>query len=170
MTGSRTHADDTSARAVPVPDQNSISAALAEAGTLDVHDLRVAWRKRFHQSPPHLPKALLWRMFAYRLQASALGDLDRESIRFLDALARQAGRKTQRGPAGAGPQQGPSQGRRRADARARRSAASRRGDRGRLCLERDHLRQLVRGRARDHRHALERTSLLRAEATEGGRP
>jgi hypothetical protein len=34
--------------------------------------------------PPHLPRHLLYRVLAYRLQADHLGDLDSESQRLLD--------------------------------------------------------------------------------------
>jgi hypothetical protein len=58
---------------------------------LDIEGLRVRWRKLFRAAaPPHLPKYLLFRVLAYRIQANALGDLDRESVRFLDAVARES--------------------------------------------------------------------------------
>ena len=68
--------------------ESAMSATLAELAALDMHDLRVAWRKRFRQPPPDLPRFLLWRMFAYRVQASAFGDLDRASVRYLQGIAR----------------------------------------------------------------------------------
>ena len=37
--------------------------------------------------PDHLPRHLLYRMIAYRLQAERLGDLDRDTQRFLDQVA-----------------------------------------------------------------------------------
>src|SRR4051794_19224559 len=63
------------------------SASLAAIAALDLHGLRVAWRKRFRQHPPPLPRYLLWRVFAYKLQAQAYGDLDRASVRYLQRLA-----------------------------------------------------------------------------------
>jgi hypothetical protein len=36
------------------------------------------------RAPPHLPRHLLFRVLAYRLQADRLGDLDTESKRLLD--------------------------------------------------------------------------------------
>ena len=36
------------------------------------------------EPPPHLPRHLLFRVLAYRLQADRLGDLDGESQRLLD--------------------------------------------------------------------------------------
>src|SRR4030088_3550164 len=48
-----------------------------------------ALRKHWHavckqQAPPHLPRHLLFRVLAYRLQADHLGDLDGESQHLLD--------------------------------------------------------------------------------------
>lgn len=39
-------------------------------------------------APAHLPRGLLLRIIAYRMQALALGDLDPETARFLDRIAR----------------------------------------------------------------------------------
>ena len=39
------------------------------------------------KAPDHLPRHLLYRMIAYRLQAERLGDLDRDTQRFLDRVA-----------------------------------------------------------------------------------
>jgi hypothetical protein len=39
------------------------------------------------QGPNHLPRHLLYRMIAYRLQAERLGDLDRDTQRFLNRVA-----------------------------------------------------------------------------------
>jgi hypothetical protein len=65
-----------------------LSAEIAGLKELDLEGLRKRWRKLFRAAaPPHLPKYLLFRILAYRIQANALGDLDRESVRFLDALA-----------------------------------------------------------------------------------
>jgi hypothetical protein len=38
------------------------------------------------QGPDHLPRHLLYRMIAYRLQAERLGDLNRDTQRFLDQV------------------------------------------------------------------------------------
>src|SRR4051795_11651566 len=67
-----------------------LSREIAALGELDLHDLRVRWRKLFRKpEPPHLPKYLLFRIIAYRIQANAFGDLDRETMRLLDRLARE---------------------------------------------------------------------------------
>jgi hypothetical protein len=55
---------------------------------LDVHGLRARWRSLTGRAAPaHVPKSLLLRVLAYRVQAAALGDLDRASARLLDRLA-----------------------------------------------------------------------------------
>jgi broad specificity phosphatase PhoE len=58
---------------------------LARLRELDVGALRNRWHTLFRQKPPtHLPRHLLYRLLAYRLQADQLGDLDAESKRLLD--------------------------------------------------------------------------------------
>ena len=52
---------------------------------LDVGELRIRWQNAFGRlPPPRLPRHLLFRVLAYRLQANQLGDLDAESQRLLD--------------------------------------------------------------------------------------
>src|SRR3546814_9406211 len=47
-----------------------------------IQDLRSRWRRFFRKpTPDHLPRYLLVRMIAYRIQANAFGDLDRETVR-----------------------------------------------------------------------------------------
>ena len=66
-----------------------LSAEIAALGELDLHGLRLRWRRLFRKpAPPHLPRYLLLRIIAYRIQANAYGDLDRETVRFLDRIAR----------------------------------------------------------------------------------
>jgi hypothetical protein len=51
--------------------------------------LRRRWRMVFGRAAPEqLPRSLLQRALAYRIQVDALGDLDRDTIRMLDRLAR----------------------------------------------------------------------------------
>jgi hypothetical protein len=51
---------------------------------LDVNGLCLQWRNHLSGSPPaHLPRWLLLRILAYRLQAAALGGLDKETLRVL---------------------------------------------------------------------------------------
>jgi Protein of unknown function (DUF2924) len=61
---------------------------VARVRDLDLSALRARWRSVFRrQAPDHLPRHLLYRMIAYRLQAECLGDLDRDTQRFLDRVA-----------------------------------------------------------------------------------
>ena len=61
---------------------------IAHLRDLDLHGLRTRWHSVFRRkAPDHLPRHLLYRMIAYRLQAERLGDLDRDTQRFLDQVA-----------------------------------------------------------------------------------
>jgi hypothetical protein len=61
---------------------------IAHLCDLDLHGLRARWHSMFRRkAPDHLPRHLLYRMIAYRLQAERLGDLDRDTQRFLDPVA-----------------------------------------------------------------------------------
>jgi hypothetical protein len=56
-------------------------AALVE---LDANGLCLQWRNHFGGTPPaHLPRWLLLRILSHRVQAAALGGLDRETLRVL---------------------------------------------------------------------------------------
>ncbi len=67
------------------PDRRAIDVEIARLRELDVAALRVRWHTVFgRRAPPHLPRHLLFRILAYRLQADLLGDLDAESQRLLD--------------------------------------------------------------------------------------
>ena len=66
-----------------------IGAVLAALEDLDLHELRMRWRNVFRSmAPAHLPRSLLLRIVAYKIQANAFGDLDRETARYLDGIAR----------------------------------------------------------------------------------
>jgi Protein of unknown function (DUF2924) len=67
------------------PDRKSLDLELARLRDLDVAALRARWHTVFRRPPPpQLPRHLLFRVLAYRLQANHLGDLDSESRRLLD--------------------------------------------------------------------------------------
>jgi hypothetical protein len=67
------------------PDRTTIDAEIGRLRDLDVGDLRARWRTVFkRRPPPHLPRHLLFRVLAYRLQVDHFGDLDTESRRLLD--------------------------------------------------------------------------------------
>ena len=71
-----------------------IAAEVARLGALDLHELRVRWRKLFRkEAPAHLSRSLLSRVIAYKLQAHAYGDLDRETVRFLEQIWRESERR-----------------------------------------------------------------------------
>ena len=59
-----------------LPDRAKLDVEIARLRDLDVVELRLP--------PAHLPRHLLFRSLAYRLQADRLGDLDGESQRLLD--------------------------------------------------------------------------------------
>ncbi len=70
----------------------AIEAEIARLRSLALDALRRRWRAVFGRTPPAaLSKDLLGRMIARRLQEQAFGGLDRESLRFLDGLARHGG-------------------------------------------------------------------------------
>jgi hypothetical protein len=73
-------------------DPAAIEAEIAHLRSLAVDALRRRWRVVFGRMPPAaLSKDLLGRMIAWRLQERAFGGLDRESLRFLEGLARHDG-------------------------------------------------------------------------------
>jgi len=67
------------------PDIKTLDVEIARLRDLDVRDLQARWHAVFRRRPsPHLPRHLLFRVLAYRLQADRLGDLDTECQRLLD--------------------------------------------------------------------------------------
>ena len=67
------------------PDRETLAVEIARLRDLDIAQLRNRWQTVFGQRPPvHLPRHLLLRVLAYRLQADQLGDLDGECQRLLD--------------------------------------------------------------------------------------
>lgn len=64
-----------------------VAVGLLESLTLE--ELRSRWRLQFGRSAPKaLPRRILFRLLAYRLQAEKYGDLDTETIQFLDSVGR----------------------------------------------------------------------------------
>ena len=60
-----------------VPDREALDSEIAHLRGLDVKGLRARWHTVFRRrAPPHLPRHLLFRILAYRLQADFLGDLE----------------------------------------------------------------------------------------------
>ncbi len=69
-------------------DRARINAELAALEGLGLEEHRLQWRNRWGRlAPAHLSRALLFRLMAYRIQADAFGDLDRQTAKMLDRLA-----------------------------------------------------------------------------------
>jgi Protein of unknown function (DUF2924) len=67
------------------PDRKTIDIEIARLRDLDLGDLQARWHTMLGRRPsPHLPRHLLFRVLAYRLQADHFSDLDTESRRLLD--------------------------------------------------------------------------------------
>jgi Protein of unknown function (DUF2924) len=69
-----------------LPDRKSLDAEIARLRDPGVSELRSRWHTVFgRQSPPHLPRHLLFRVLAYRLQADQLkihrAALDKKRVR-----------------------------------------------------------------------------------------
>jgi hypothetical protein len=78
--------------------EEQIAHEVAALKELDIHELRLRWRKLFRTTTPdHLPRYLLFRIIAYRIQANAFGDLDRETARYLDRIAKDYVRRREAG-------------------------------------------------------------------------
>jgi Protein of unknown function (DUF2924) len=76
----------------PVPDPAAIVAEIDRIRSLGMDALRRRWQAVFGRKPPAgLSKDLLGRMIARHIQEQAYGGLDRDSLTFLDSLARQGG-------------------------------------------------------------------------------
>ncbi len=72
-------------RPAPSPDREKIGIEIARLRGLDVGELRARWHTVFRRrAPPHLPRHLVFRVLAYRLQADHFGDLDAEMRRLLN--------------------------------------------------------------------------------------
>jgi hypothetical protein len=74
------------------PHRADVDRQINELTELDLPDLRVRWRKLLRTQPPQVSRPLLMRLLAYRLQARAYGDLDRETTRYLNRIAHESAR------------------------------------------------------------------------------
>jgi hypothetical protein len=69
------------------PDRDLLDNEIARLRGLDVGELRARWHTVFRRAaPPRLPRHLLFRILAYRVQADRLGDLDADTRRVLDRI------------------------------------------------------------------------------------
>jgi hypothetical protein len=65
-----------------------LDAEIARLRDLGTKELRARWRMVLRQdAPSHLPRHLLFRILAYRLQVNAFGELDSECQRLLERTA-----------------------------------------------------------------------------------
>ncbi len=72
-------------------ERERLKAAVASLSGLNADQLRLQWRNHLGGIPPaHLPGWLLVRVLAYRIQAAALGDLDRALLRRLREMKGEA--------------------------------------------------------------------------------
>jgi DUF2924 family protein len=70
-----------------VADREPLDNEIARLRGLDIGKLRARWHTAFRRAaPPHLPRHLLFRILAYRLQADQLGDLDADTRRVFDRI------------------------------------------------------------------------------------
>jgi hypothetical protein len=70
-----------------VSDRASLDNEIARMRGLEVGELRARWHTVFRRrAPPHLPRHLLFRILAYRLQADQVGDLDADTRRVLGRM------------------------------------------------------------------------------------
>ena len=73
----------------PEREQSSIEFEISRLEHASLDELRLNWRNRWGRlAPAHIPRGLLFRLMAYRIQAEAFGDLDRNSVKMLDRLGR----------------------------------------------------------------------------------
>src|SRR5215470_377465 len=69
------------------PDGEALANEIARLRGLDLEELQARWHTAFRRrAPSHLPRHLLFRILAYRLQADRLGELDTDSRRLLDRI------------------------------------------------------------------------------------
>src|SRR5688572_18482382 len=88
---------DLCSTSAPDNGRTQLEAEIEDLGSLDLHALRVRWRKLLRGRPPeHLSRGLLLRILAYKTQAKALGDLDRETACYLDRVAQEQARRRRR--------------------------------------------------------------------------
>jgi hypothetical protein len=69
-------------------DRSRIDTEIEALKRLGLEELRLQWRNRWGRlAPAHVSRALLFRLMAYRIQAGAFGNLDRQTAKMLDRQA-----------------------------------------------------------------------------------
>ena len=80
------------------PDADPLAGEVEALRELELADLRARWREILRKPPPpHLGRALLLRLLAYKLQAKRLGDLDPDTAKYLEGIARARARRLAQG-------------------------------------------------------------------------
>ena len=75
------------------PEPEFLAVTLERLAGMDLEGLRRRWRSHFRQpAPAALSRTLLYRALAYRIQADALGELDRATMQALARLADDPGK------------------------------------------------------------------------------
>jgi hypothetical protein len=73
-------------RASSQSEAETLDATISGLAAFNEDQLRLQWRNHLGgTAPAHLPRWLLLKVLAYRLQAAALGDLDQATVRFIRA-------------------------------------------------------------------------------------
>jgi hypothetical protein len=69
------------------PDSETLHIEIARLRSLEVGELRARWHTTFQRrAPPHLPRHLLFRILAYRLQADQFADLDTGTLQAINLV------------------------------------------------------------------------------------
>ena len=75
------------ARSGQCASSTALGIEIAQLRGLDLKGLRARWKAVLgHTAPLHLPPHLLFGVLAYRIQADALGDLDKQTIQLLKRI------------------------------------------------------------------------------------
>ena len=75
------------ARSGQCASSTALGIEIAQLRGLDLKGLRARWKAALgHAAPLHLPRHLLFGVLAYRIQADALGDLDKQTIQLLKRI------------------------------------------------------------------------------------
>lgn len=72
--------------------KEQVEIEVARLRDLDLAALRLNWRRLMRRpAPTHLPRHLMIKILAYRLQANAFGDCDKATLRLLAKLGEASG-------------------------------------------------------------------------------
>ncbi len=76
------------------PERVNVEVEVTRLRDLDLAALRLRWRNLMPRpAPAHLPRHLMMKILAYRMQADAYGDCDEATSRLLDEVSRTSGRE-----------------------------------------------------------------------------